>query len=125
MTPADMVAAYVKLRDFKKAATDEFNEGLKRTNQAMEKLEGMMLEHLQTTGGDSLACSAGTVYRTTQYSASVADKEAFRDWVKERDGWDALDIKANKTTIRELFDAGVEVPGVKLTSIYTIGVRRK
>src|SRR5262245_66427026 len=82
MTPAQMVAAYIKLRDFKKAAEDEFKTSMKRTHEAMEKLEAMLLDQLNQTGANSLACDDGTVYRNMQMSATVENREAFREYVQ-------------------------------------------
>jgi hypothetical protein len=125
MTPAQKVAAYIRLRDYKKAAEDEFKKSLQRTVDAMEKLEAEMLDHLNTTGANSLACDDGTVYKNIQMSATVENREAFRGYVAENDLWEAMDIRANKTFVREFMEkTGTALPGVKVTSIATVGVRR-
>lgn len=124
-TPAEMVRQYITLRDHKKAADAEFKKSMERVNLAMQRLEGELLQHLQDTGADSLACEAGTVYRNTQNSATVKDVGAFREWVVEHDNWDAVDLRANKVAIQQLLEDGIEVPGVKFTSVHTVGVRRK
>lgn len=125
ITPAKMVEQYIVLRDHKKAADAEYKKSMERVNQAMEKLEGMLLKHLQEAGADSIACKAGTVYRNTQNSATVKDMQAFRDWVITNDGWDVVDLRANKVAVEALLKEGTEVPGVNFTSIHTVGVRRK
>ena len=122
--PAELVAIYIGLRDAKKAAEAEFKKSMERTNQGMEKLEGILLQKLQELGADSLSCDSGTVYRNTQHSATVQDRQAFREWVESTGNWDAVDLKANKVAVRELLEAGAEVPGVKFTSVHTVGVRR-
>lgn len=126
MTPADMVDAYIRLRDHKKAADDEFKKSMEKVNLAMEKLEGKMLEFLQTSGGDSIKCKAGTVYRNTQYSASVDNRDAFLKWIEETGNSEALDVKANKTFVKEFVtNTGGDIPpGVKFTQMHTVGVRR-
>lgn len=122
--PAELVAIYIGLRDAKKAAEAEFKKSMERTNQGMEKLEGILLQKLQELGADSLSCEQGTVYRNTQHSATVQDRAMFREWVESTGNWDAVDLKANKVAVRELLEAGNEVPGVKFTSVHTVGVRR-
>lgn len=125
LTPAQMVAAYIKLRDYKKSADDEFKNSMKRTNEAMEKLEGQLLEHLNTSGGDSLKCPEGTVYKNTQTTATVENREAFKAYVEQHDLWEAMDIRANKVFVREYMEEkGVAIPGVKVTQLATVGVRR-
>jgi hypothetical protein len=125
-TPAERVAAYIQLRDYKKSAQDEFNKSLSRVNEAMEKLEAQLLSDLTTTGMSSLAAAGiGTVYRRTEVSATVDNREAFLSEVREKDLWEALDVKANKTFVREFMDrTGQALPGVKVTMMDTIGVRR-
>lgn len=125
LTPAEKVAAYIYLRDHKKAAEDEFKKSLERTTQAMEKLEGELLQHLQETGAQSLACEAGTVYRNTQLNATVENRDDFLKFINKHKAWEALDVKANKTFVREYMEEhGDVIPGVKVTQRATVGVRR-
>jgi len=123
-TPAQLVEDYITLRDHKKAADEQFKASMERVNRGMEMLEGMLLAKLEELGADSLACDAGTVYKNTQHSATVTDRPSFKEWAERTDNWEAIDIKANKAVIRELLKQGIEVPGVKFTSINTVGVRR-
>lgn len=125
LTPAERVAAYIRLRDYKKAAEEEFKRSLKRVNDAMEKLEGELLNDLNASGANSLSCDAGTVYKNTQLSATVENREAFREYVVKNDLWEAMDIRANKTFVKEFMEReGTPLPGVKVTQIATVGVRR-
>lgn len=125
LTPAERVAAYIRLRDYKKAAEEEFKNSLKRVIDAMEKLEGELLNDLNASGANSLSCDAGTVYKNTQLSATVENREAFREYVVKNDLWEAMDIKANKTFVKEFMEReGAPLPGVKVTQIATVGVRR-
>jgi hypothetical protein len=126
MTPADMVSHYIRLRDYKKAADEEYKKSMERVNQAMDKLESQLLAHLQETGAQSLACAQGTVYRNTQYSASVESRDTFMEWVlADPERLEALDVKANKTFVKDMANEKGEVPpGVKFTQMHTVGVRR-
>lgn len=125
MTPEKMVESYLKLRDFEKNAKDEFDEKMKPVKDMKQKLEGLMLKHLHDTGAEHIGTGAGTVYRLTRTSASVTDREAFIQLVRETDNFDLLDLKANKTEVTQLLEAGHEVPGVKVTVMETVGVRSK
>lgn len=119
-----LVANYIKLRDYKKKADDDFEASMVRVNEAMKKLEAQALDYMSNTGAESIATEAGTVYRNTKYTATVQDKEAFRKFVEEHGEWEALDMRANKTYVREMMTAGNPVPGVTLSAINTVGVRR-
>jgi len=124
-TPAEKIAQYIKLRDYKKAAEDEFKKSLERVVEAMRKLEADLLEHLNQTGSDSLAAKGvGTVYRSKRESATVDDPLEFLAWVRDNEQWEALDIRANKTFVAELAEIGDLPPGVKFSIDQTINVRR-
>lgn len=124
MTPAQRVEAYIKLRDFKQKAEEDFKKSLTRVNEAMQRLENELLGDLNTNGADSLACPAGTVYRRRELSASVEDRNKFIEFVNGEGGWDALDVRANKTYVKERIEAGEPVPGVKVSQIDKVGIRR-
>jgi hypothetical protein len=124
-TPIEKVAQYIKLRDYKKAAEDEFKKSLERVVEAMKKLEADLLEYLNSTGSDTLSAKGvGTVYRSKRSSATVEDPEAFMAWVREQEAWNALDIKANKTFMEEMANAGDIPPGVKFSIDHTVNIRR-
>lgn len=123
MTPAQRIEAYVRLRDYKKKCEDDFKKAMERTNQAMEKLGNELLQDLETSGAQSLACGSGTAYKSVEFSVSVEDREAFMKFVKAG-SWDAIDIKANKSFVRDCLERGEIVPGVKTTQFAKVGVRR-
>ena len=125
MTPDEMVRNYIRIRDHKERAEKEFKEGMERVNKGLKKLEASMLTHLQSTGGNSLKTDFGTVYISTKYSATVDDRDTFLDWVRGKNQWEALDVRANKTFVRTFTDETSEVvPGVKLTGMTKVNVRR-
>lgn len=124
-TPAELVEAYIKLRDKKEAANAEFKKSLEATNQVMTMLEGLLLTKLEELGVDSLSAKGiGTVYRNTSDSATVQDRQMFREWVEATCNWEAVDLRANKTVVRDMLNKGEAVPGVKFTSTHTVGIRR-
>ncbi len=124
-TPAARIAAYVKLRDARDAAKKAFTESQKPLLAAMAKLENLLLQDLLSAGANSLASDAGTVYRNTDLSATVENRAEFLDHVRTHELWDALDVKANKSFVREhLEESGAPIPGIKVTQTATVGVRR-
>lgn len=124
-TPAELVEAYIKLRDKKEAAQEEFKKSLESTNQVMEMLESLLLQKLNDMGVDSLtAKGVGTVYRNSKDTATVEDKQAFREYIEETNDLTVLDLKANKTVARDRANSGTPIPGVKFSSTVTVGIRR-
>ena len=54
---------------------------MKPLRETLESLNSVLLSHLNDMGGNSIATDAGTAYRTEKKSASLADSEAFMDYV--------------------------------------------
>lgn len=128
--PADMkfeqnVAAYVKIRDLIKEKNDEFAESIKDLVQLQNDLTAWLTAKLEAVEAASVRTKAGTVYSTTRYSASLADPQAFMDFVKRTDKFELIDRKANATAVRDFVETtGSLPPGVNLNAIRTVGVRR-
>jgi hypothetical protein len=116
---------YVRLRDEIKRLDDEHKDKMKPYRDALEKLNGLLLDHLNIVGGDSVKSEHGTVYRTQRRSASLADPDAFMRFVIENEAWDLLDRKANVTAVVDFIEENeVAPPGVSLNQAYIVGVRR-
>lgn len=127
---------YIQLRDKIKAIKKKHSEELAPYTEALEKLNGLLLQHLDAVGADNVGTAAGTVYRTLDDSASIADKNAFWTWVVTQGAWDMLDYKANVKAVRDHIAEQAELaknnpgivpappPGVNYTQMYKVGVRR-
>jgi len=124
MNQSEKIRAYVRIRDKKAEMQDEFKKVLEPLNEALQKLENEFLEELNDTGAESLNTKEGTVYRIARSSASVKDRDEFLRYVFDEKNLELLDVKANKTVVRELAQEGVAVPGVKYSESIQIGVRR-
>lgn len=124
MSDKTKVAQYIQLRDYKKAAKAEFDKGMERVNQAMEKIEGEFLKELVDNEVNSISTDAGTFYRLSRSSCSVKDRDEFFRWVIENRELELMDIRANKKLVKEKMEKGIEVPGVNYSEILQVGIRR-
>lgn len=97
-------AQYVALRDKIKAMELKHEEELEPFQAALNKLAGLLLEHLSKTKANSVKTKAGTPYITDDVSVSIADKSAFWKWMGDTDNFEALDIRASKTYIKEYME---------------------
>lgn len=125
MTLDQMVENYVKIRDAKAEAKKAFDKETERMTQAMAKLEGMFTKQLDDLGVESVKCEHGTVFKKLRSSVSIADRDEFYEWAVANEQLGAIDMKANAKAVRELLQEGTQVPGVKYSEAYQIGVRRK
>ena len=119
------VGQYVKLRDEIKRLDDEHKLKMKVFRETLEKLNGVLLAHLNTINGESVRTDLGTVYRTEKKSASLADPDAFMRFVIDNEAWDLLDRKANVVAIADYIkEESSAPPGVNYSSRFEVGVRR-
>lgn len=118
-------AQYVQLRDKIKKLEEEHKQSIKPYKEALEKLEGIMMQALDDTKSTSIKTNAGTFFKSIVGAASVADKTEFQRFVIGGSHWELLDWKANKTAVQGLVDeTGSPPPGVNYTTRVNINVRR-
>lgn len=119
------IADFVRLRDEIKRLEDEHKKQMAPYRETLEKLSNVLMGHLNAVGAESIRAEAGTVYKTEKRSASIADKQAFWDFVMSTQNFDLLDYKANVTAVSEYIDEKHALPpGVNFTSTILVGVRR-
>lgn len=118
------VKAYVKLRDYLEEAKKEFDQAMARPKEAMKLLEAKFAKEMQDTNQSNLKCTAGTVSQIRRTSTTVKDRDEYFKWCIKNRQLEAMDIRANKKIVRELLDAGHEIPGIKHSESIQIGVRR-
>jgi len=122
---AEKIEQFVMLRDHKESATKELATSLERCNEAMNKLEGELLQELAELGSESIKSKFGTAYKRVVLTATVSDPEEFMEDVKEHGLWDMLDVKANKTEVAAYLKNDLPLPrGVKASQTIKIGIRR-
>ena len=122
----EAVELYIKMRDKKAQMKSEFDEQIAPLNEKMEKLEVKLLQAFQTLGMDSVKTEFGTAYTTVRTSASVADKDAFMNFVKEQGEWSLLEIRAAKLAVEQFRDANDNElpPGINIREERVVNVRR-
>jgi len=119
------VGQYVKLRDHIKKLNDQHKKAIKPFNETLEQLNSVLLAHLNGMKANSAATDSGTVFVTEKKSASLADAQAFMDYVIANSAWDLLDRKANVTAVEDHINTTqLPPPGVNYSSTFVVGVRR-
>lgn len=129
-------AQYVKLRDHIKTIMEKQEQELEPYKRLLDELNAMLLKHLDGQKVASMKTTSGTVYVTEHASASVADGQAFFDFVQKNAQWDLIERRANVTAVRAYIDALIEArktnpnvlpappPGVNFNIHRRVGVRR-
>lgn len=126
MKLSEAVSLYIKLRDQKAQIKAEFDAAVAPVQEKMDKLEAKLLEVFNQTGMDSVKTEFGTAYSTVRSTASVADRDAFMEFVKVNEEWSLLEVRASKSAIEQFRSANDNElpPGVNLREERVVNVRR-
>lgn len=120
-----IVAWYVAQRAAKKAMEERHKLELAPLVAAMEKAELFFLTKLNQDGTESVKTKAGTFFKTTKTSATVASRETFLSWVRSNDQWDLADIRAAKVNIAKYKEEHKDIPpGINWHEEITVNIRK-
>lgn len=126
MKLSEAVTLYIQLRDKKAQMKSDFDASVAPINDKMEKLEAKLLDVFNKTGMDSVKTEHGTAYTAVRTTASVADREAFMDFVKANEEWSLIEVRAAKTAIEQFRDNNDNElpPGINIRSERVVNIRR-
>ena len=110
MKISDLVGMYIELRDQKDRMYNEYKDSVANIDKKLDKMEAKILEVMQKVGMEAIRTENGTVSSSTRVSSSVADKEAFLDFVREHDLWQLVDMRPLKSGIKEYRDVNDDLP---------------
>lgn len=125
MNAKELIEKFIELRDKKARLKAEYDEKATKVQGVMDQIEVKLLEAFSKNGINSLKTESGTAYESVRTSASVADKEAFLDYVKVKDEWALLDVRASKSAVEQFVSANDELPpGVNWRTERVVNIRR-
>jgi phage host-nuclease inhibitor protein Gam len=126
MKLSEAVSLYIQMRDKKAQMKADFEASIAPLNEKMDKLEAKLLDVFNKTGMDSVKTEFGTAYATTRTTASVADREAFMEYVKANEEWALLEVRTSKTAVEQYRAANDNdlPPGVNLREERVVNIRR-
>lgn len=104
-TVDEVIKGYIKLRDHKKGMKDKHKEELAPVNAKMELLEGWLQRDLQTRKVDSQKTKEGTAYLMTSTKATVRDRDAFLEFVREKEMWELIENRVAKSVVDDYLRA--------------------
>lgn len=125
MKLSELVALYIQCRDEKASLKAEYDAKLAPIEEKMAKIEAKLLEVFEASGTDSVKTEHGTAYKSTRTTVSVADRDAFMDFVKEGDHWSMMEVRAAKTAVEQYKAANDELPpGLNWKAEVVVNIRR-
>lgn len=120
------VGQYIEVRDKIKEIKERHEKELAPLLDVQNLLGGWLESFLTNSGSTGVKTVHGTCYKSTRYTASLADPEAFMSYVIKNGKYELLDRRANATAVRDHAkeNDGNLPPGVNLSAISSVGVRR-
>ncbi|HAY46937.1 MAG TPA: hypothetical protein DCY55_11735 [Gammaproteobacteria bacterium] len=111
------VAKFIELRDKKKVLTDEHKLILAPYNEAMTKIENLVLAELQKAGVQNMKTPAGTTYQSTTVRPKIDDWKLLRPFILDNDLIDMMQMKLTPEAVEQYRESTGELPpGVVITS---------
>lgn len=122
----ELTKKYMRLREIKAAYDAEHKEKTAKVKEAMQKIEIRLLEFFEQTGQSSAKTAFGTPYVTLRESYSVADRDAYLEWVKEHEAWEMLESRVSKSAVEAYKEEHGDLPpGVNYSAERKVNVRGK
>ena len=122
-----VVESYIKTRNDIKALEDRISE--LKTFQARK--DEWLMAQLAALGVDSVKSQHGTVYTSVSESVTVADSEAFFEYVKANDAYHLLERRASKAEVLNMMgdkDNGSRPnsppPGINYVAVKKVCIRK-
>ena len=120
-----LVETYVKIRDLKASKTKQFKEEIAKFDEALDKLDARLLTYLSNANAESIRTDAGTFFKTTKTSATVADWDSLLGYILANDAYHMLEKRVAKQAVAEFKEEKNDLPpGVNWREVLSIGVRR-
>ena len=121
-----LVRAHLAIRDKRSHLKKEFETTDNDLKQKQARLEAEMLRFMQESDTESVRTEAGTIYQQESLKPAAADWDAFYNWIKENDAFDALEKRIKATFVKEFMEEndGETPPGVSVYREYVARVRR-
>lgn len=125
MTPLQLVAKYLALRDQVTAIKARHKTELATFAGAMDVIEGRLKAVLDEAGADSMRTASGTFYKATNTYARVTDWSMLLAYIRNTEQWELLTKAVSKdAVVSRIEDDQLLPPGVAVTRETSLNVRR-
>lgn len=125
--PLDQLVQYYRdMRDRKAELAAKHTEEMEPITKAIAETADQITAVLAANGSSSMKTSAGTAVMVTNFSYSMGDPGAFRQWMDENpQGAKLLGNTISKESLEEYLGAGNQLPpGIKPSSYMSLRVNK-
>jgi hypothetical protein len=125
VTMEELVEKYIQLRDKKAELSADFKARTAKLDAVISKIEGVLLSQFNELGMESVRTKAGTAYKSTRASATVADWDNVLDFIQRNELWNMLEHRVNKSAVEQFKEEHGDLPpGVNWREEVVVNVRR-
>ena len=117
--------AFLNIRDARAKLRKQYDTEDSVLAESQRRLEAIMLDHLNTSGMESVRTEAGTYYRQEQLKPAGSDWDAFYRFIRDEDAFDALERRIKTGFVQDYIEEhGEPPPGVSTHREYVVRVRK-
>lgn len=96
-----------------KQLKSELNKELTKLNADIKEIEAQLLAEMEEQNLYKLGTDAGMIYKSRQVMPHVVDWDVFTAYIREYDYFHLLQRRPTLSAYRELYEQGIQVPGVE------------
>jgi hypothetical protein len=125
MKLSELIDKYIEIRDKKAQLKAEYDLKKNKMDDALDKIEAVILKTFDASGMDSAKTENGTAYTSRLITATVADPDIFMQHVIATEAWHMIEKRCSKVGVEQYRAEHDEVPpGVNWREERVVNVRR-
>lgn len=125
MKLSELIDKYIEIRDKKAQLKAEYDAKKGKMDEALEKIEAVILKTFEASGMDSAKTEKGTAYTSKLVTATVADPDVFMKHVIENQAWYMIEKRCSKVGVEQYRAEHDEPPpGINWREERVVNVRR-
>ena len=119
-----LIGAYKMLEAKIDEVEARYKEAVAPLKEKLQQLSGAIAIKMDENKLENVRTSFGTAYFAVIESIKVTDKDVFFGWVIANEAADVLTSAVSREAIRDRRDRGEEVPGLEITPIRKLHIRK-
>jgi hypothetical protein len=125
MKLSELIDKYIEIRDKKAQIKAEYDLKKAKMDDALDRIEAVILKTFDESGMDSAKTEKGTAYTSKFVTASVADPDVFMRHVIENEAWYMIEKRCSKVGVEQYrAEHNEPPPGVNWREERVVNVRR-
>lgn len=125
MKLSELIDKYIEIRDKKAQLKAEYDAKKGKMDEALGKIEAVILKTFETSGMESAKTEKGTAYTSKLVTATVADPDVFMRHVIENQAWHMIEKRCSKVGVEQYrAEHDKPPPGINWREERVVNVRR-